>query len=493
MFMEFEQGFLAACAESLREAEEARPHVVSQPRNAAPPGERTRAFLAALGYSARSTSESTSGSAAASVESGAADAICSSDTRHNQLALLSLAGWFDRAFQLPMRHAPGAVFFGGQLSPVSFGLMTTGSPVVGVAGRGLTLRQAFESCAGEAAERLSVHEWPGDRSAREEPGGGPGGGAPLRIRSATADDRLLDDAALAWAWSRMGLPTDCDPRSIDWVDGSCLIDGQPQLLPASLCLRPAPGRFDAPQPAGTTGCAAGPSLPAATLSALEELIERDAVARWWRGDIPARPVAPELLQRLGIDEQARRVRRGSPRQHWFLDVTSDLNVPTFVALSADPNGRAVVAGYGTSLDPRHALLGALLELCQMELAQELALLKREQRGEEALNAVDRRWIDQYEQVTVDSFEQFTPCAPALGWRDDGALRSLPGTLSRLAVAGYDAYCVNLSRRPLGIKVARVVVPGLETSLPVWTNRPESTAARRAPAASFASIDNNFRM
>ncbi|SMF51308.1 thiazole/oxazole-forming peptide maturase, SagD family component [Tistlia consotensis] len=447
--MEFEQGFLAACAEALQQIEDARP-LEPQPRGTVSSlRKRTQAFLTALGYLP---------------PQGAG--LAGRDLRRNRLALISLSGWFDRAFQLQMRHAPGAHFFGGQLSPLSFAIAASGDRFLGVAGRGLTLQQAFESCVGEAAERLSAFEWPGDR---ERPAPGQAAWpAPLQIRAKAAGDPILAGCELSWAWRRMGLPFDQDPRGVDWVEGMSLVDGEPRLLPAALCLRPAAGRPDAPNPAGSAGCAAGASLPAATLAALEEVIERDAAVRWWRGETSPCPVAPELLSRLGLDELGRQVRGDSPRRHWFLDITGDLQVPAFVALSAEPDGRAVVGGYGASLDPRRALTNALLELCQRELTQELALQKRERRGVRALSAADLRWVEQHARVSLDSHDRFRAGGPPRSWSDRAEPRSLAATLSRLADAGYDAYCVDLSRRPLGVKVARVVVPGLETERPDWT-------------------------
>ncbi|SMF51327.1 ribosomal protein S12 methylthiotransferase accessory factor [Tistlia consotensis] len=437
MFVEFEPGFLAACAETLRRRGAGEPAASRETETIASAEQPAEAFLRSLGY----------------LPADATDA----DTLRSRLALVALAGRFDRAFRLPMRHAPGAFFFGGQLSPAGFGLSSERGRHLGVAGRGLTLQQAFESCVGEAAERLSFHEWPGDRTPPE--------GRPL-IRAPRHDDRLLAGAELDWVLREMGLPGDSDPRMLDGIEAISLADGEPLLLPAALCLLPAPGRPGVPQPAGSTGCAAGPSVAAATLSALEEVVERDAVAGWWQGAIPPRAVAPSLLQELGLDALAGSLRDGSPRRHWFLDITGPLKIPAFVALSAYPEGRAVVAGYGAGLDLRRALLGALLELCQAELAQELALLKRRQRGEEALNAVDRRWIEQYEQATADSHPRFTPGAPP---QDHAAgSRSLAATLSCLTRAGRKAYRVDLSRPPLGLAAVRAVVPGLHTGLPAWT-------------------------
>ncbi len=65
-----------------------------------------------------------------------------------------------------------------------------------------------------------------------------------------------------------------------WLPAMRLVDGAPSCLPASLCLRDLPDKNSI---ATSLGCAAGRTVEEATRSALLELIERDALALWWRG------------------------------------------------------------------------------------------------------------------------------------------------------------------------------------------------------------------
>ena len=88
--------------------------------------------------------------------------------RHNEIqiqnrrALMQLASHFDDVFSMPLPHAPGASFFGALVTPGAWGIHGHGTSPSGIGGRGKTLREAFESCVGEAAEYLSFIEWDED-------------------------------------------------------------------------------------------------------------------------------------------------------------------------------------------------------------------------------------------------------------------------------------------------------------------------------------------
>ena len=74
----------------------------------------------------------------------------------NQANLLAAAARLRRLFVLPVPDAPGAVFVGAEVAPAAFDLPAPDGPAIGVSGIGLSLRDAFERCVGEAAEYLSM-------------------------------------------------------------------------------------------------------------------------------------------------------------------------------------------------------------------------------------------------------------------------------------------------------------------------------------------------
>lgn len=369
-------------------------------------------------------------------------------TQANRLALLALAARLDRTFRLPMRHAPGAFFFGAMASPERFAI--PGQPATGVGGRGLTLRRAFESCIGEAAEYLSFI------ARGDEPtvnGDGRGG---------------LDANELAWVAGALGIDGERRLGELDWIATRSLADGRGVMFPAELVLRRPAAKRKTVRAAESAGVGAGPTRETAILSGLLEVIERDAVALWWYGGTAARSVGPDLAEDPEFDRFITALRGDSDRIWWLLDITSDIGVPTFAALSAEWDGRAVVAGSSAGLDARAAARSAVLEMCQMELAQELALDKLARDGEAALGPRDRLWIARARGLTLDSSPQLLARAPARAGEllpNSGNL--IAAVIERLRGRGLEAYAVDLTRPDLAIPVVRVIVPGLQSAKPEW--------------------------
>ena len=125
--------------------------ILDQPGDDQPAHQEARVFLASIGY----------------LPAGREDRP-DADTMLHRRRILGLAARLDRLFDLPLFRSPGVHFFGGQADPANFGLAGFDGATVNVAGRGLTRRQAFESCVGEAAEHLSFLEWPADAQFRRQ-------------------------------------------------------------------------------------------------------------------------------------------------------------------------------------------------------------------------------------------------------------------------------------------------------------------------------------
>lgn len=117
--------------------------------------------------------------------------------------------------------------------------------------------------------------------------------------------------------------------------------------------------------ADSNGCAAGNTLEEAILQAFFELVERDAFAIWWynRIQMPAVDLTSFDQEYLvtALEYYNRR-----ERELWMLDVTSDLNIPTYVAVSRRTNSDSedIIYGAGTHFDREIAALRAVCELNQ---------------------------------------------------------------------------------------------------------------------------------
>jgi ribosomal protein S12 methylthiotransferase accessory factor len=124
-----------------------------------------------------------------------------------------------------------------------------------------------------------------------------------------------------------------DPRArLRWVRGYSLTQAVERYVPAVMAFlyfKPWPEEMFWQMI--STGIAAHTRLPAALVSAIGEVVERDAIALTWLARLPLprieveEPVPPELRTNL------RRLRRSLVRHHLF-DATTDVGIPTVYAV-----------------------------------------------------------------------------------------------------------------------------------------------------------------
>jgi ribosomal protein S12 methylthiotransferase accessory factor len=381
-----------------------------------------------------------------------------SETLHRAL-LLHAAAQFTRLFQLDAPDAPGLSFFGAEIDPSGIVSGVVGHRSVSASGVGLSLRSAFEGCIGEGIEYLSQVETGQEgltRGSLMECGAG----------SALAEDvaTLTRQAGLA------------DNAPLDWIVGQCLADGREVSLPADLCLRRDAGQRLVPPAPLSIGCAAAVSFEAAALHGLLELIERDAAALWWRGGRPGalvpfdHPAARAAVSTLALVRRDARRRRS-----WLIDITTDLLVPCVAAVSIDPGAKGFACGLSARLSLEEAAQGAILEMCQMELAHEVVAAKRRERGDEGLNVQDRAHLRRRDHLDVARCGLLHPQPPGVPIADFPHPRSLSKLVDHLASHGFPSFAVDLTRPIFGIPVVRVLCPGLE-------KEPSSLAGERLRAA-----------
>ncbi len=199
-------------------------------------------------------------------------------------------------------------------------------------GRGLTLHQALIAAGAEA----------------------------LELRASLAQRHLADLAAC--------------PRldGIAMVAALDLRTGETVPLPAQEVYLDGAATLDERQiaDANSTGCAVGATRDAAINAAVWECVERDAVALWWHGGVPAGPCPLDLIDTL------------HPRLYWWLcqrlrttrllDLTTDIGLPVVAAISANPDGRFVAMGAAARPLLAEAAHAAVTEMVQTEVSMDEA-------------------------------------------------------------------------------------------------------------------------
>ncbi len=293
-------------------------------------------------------------------------------------------------------------------------------------GRGLNIHQARISCVMEAAERYSSF-------------------ADISFGQATGykKDHILIKASLldmknrgleGLDPNRMNLEVPYENQEIYWIPAETGINGPPRTVYV-----PVQWVFLFPnldEPALTSGLAsnglaAGGSMEEARLSALLEVIERDAEK--------VMPYCPDRCFLLEAeDEKIREIILGNRQKGiniQIVDMTSELGIPCYRAFIQGPGG-VVLKGSGAHLDARRAVIAAITEIPypypywfgSMAVPQNVPTLEFEELPDYSTGSVT------------------------------GDLE----LLERLLTAnGGEPLYADLTRKDLDIPVVKAIVPGLE--------------------------------
>jgi ribosomal protein S12 methylthiotransferase accessory factor len=145
---------------------------------------------------------------------------------------------------------------------------------------------------------------------------------------------------------------------------------------------------------------------------------------------------------------------------WALDITSDLGIPTVVALSRRVDGapEKIIQGYGCHLDPSIAVSRALTEMNQM-----LMLVDRTPINP-SFDPDNERW---FRSATVANQPYLLPDpdAPATAldrpraWSGDIAA-DVARCVDIVAAHGLETLVLDQTRPDIELNVVKVVVPGL---------------------------------
>lgn len=219
--------------------------------------------------------------------------------------------------------------------------------------------------------------------------------------------------------------------------------------------------------ADSNGCAAGNNKEEAILQGLLELVERDSVALWWYNRVKKAAVdlasfnEPYFQTLLDYYQQLH-------RDLWVLDLTSDLNIPAFVAVSRrnDQDVENILLGFGAHFDPQLAILRALTELNQSLPAVFLGFVEpKESSFYQTRDSEEVKW---WQTATIKNHpyllpdETLTPktqTSYSQDWSDDLYIDIMNG-VKLLQTKGLETLVLDQTRPDLGLQVVKVIVPGL---------------------------------
>ena len=255
-------------------------------------------------------------------------------------------------------------------------------------------------------------------------------------------------------------------QEIDWTPIWSLTHKDFKYLPTAYCYYgyPKPRKIDCV--ADSNGCAAGNTMEEAILQGFMELVERDCVALWWYNQVKRPKVDLDSFDEPYF-QSLKDYYQTLNRELWVLDISSDLNIPAFAAISRRTNREIedIILGYGAHFDPQLAIQRALTEINQI--------------------------LPSVLSANADGSTQYTPSADplALDWWKTATLKNQPYLVPDESVApkvsadylqvcsddlredvllcnqiaqkhGMEMLVLDQTRPDIGLKVVKVIVPGM---------------------------------
>jgi len=335
-------------------------------------------------------------------------------------------------------------------------------------GKGKTDAQARASALCEAIERCSgVFQGDEIRIRGSLRSLGPSAIHPnacMNFSAAQYAGRQAWNAAAGKEMRKVPRPFD-EEAEIEWSPLWSLTEQRFKYLPAAFCYFAYP--LDGEERfcwSNSNGNAAGNSLEEAILQGFLELVERDSVGIWWFNRLVRPGVDLDSFDEPYFD-RLRSYYRSLGRELWVLDVTGDLGIPVFAAMTRriDTAAEDITFGFGAHLDAKLGILRAVTEA-----NQSLPIVLPRHADPTAPFATDDE--DALAWLRTSRMENRPYLAPAPGaprCASDYAsppLDDLEQEVLRCvdiaADHGLETLVLDQTRPDIGLPVVKVVVPGL---------------------------------
>lgn len=255
---------------------------------------------------------------------------------------------------------------------------------------------------------------------------------------------------------------------MDWTPVYSLTGKNFKYLPSCFCYAQYPAAdelrlFAYPD---SNGSAAGNTLEEAILQGFLELVERDSVAIWWYNKL--RKPGVDLS---GFNEpyflELTDYYKSLGRSLIVLDLTADLGIPAFAAIShrLDKKRQEIVFGFGAHVDAKLGIERALVELNQLLPIAHSAGSGRD-RG--AYLTKDKSFVDWLNNATMEnqpylapdettvlkSASDYSPLCPATIYD------SVNFCIEAADGQGLEPFVLDMTHPDVGLNVVKVIVPGM---------------------------------
>ncbi len=258
-----------------------------------------------------------------------------------------------------------------------------------------------------------------------------------------------------------------DEKVIAWTPVFSLTENRIKYYPTDCCYYGVPeqkskrkGHCD------SNGCAAGNYLEEAILQGFLELVERDSVAIWWYNRLTAPSVDLASFQIPYIESLLQEYALRN-REVWVLDITTDLGIPTFAALSRlkDKQEENIFIGFGAHLEAEIAILRSLTEMNQF--LDSSPFWQESHFGEGKQDFIDKKIIsDWFKSTKVKDHAYLRNALPIKKateypkWKTSDLLEDINYCRRVVESRGMEFLVLDQTRSEIGLSVVRVIVPGL---------------------------------
>ena len=249
---------------------------------------------------------------------------------------------------------------------------------------------------------------------------------------------------------------------ISWIPAWSLSEECFKYVPAAYCYDHyfGPGRrfceYD------SNGHATGSSLMEAILHGILELIERDSVGLWWYNQVQVPAYDLNSITHDAI-RQIMHFVASLNRSLTILDITSDLGIPVFVAISTEESEH-ILLGFGAHFNPEQAILRALNELCQ-KLSVVLPLRRGIKAEDDLLTPHQIAW---WHEATLENQPYLNPLPHSTTLNSSIYSDNTRNTLldyinlciQATSCAGIELLVLDQSRPDAPLHATKVIAPGL---------------------------------
>lgn len=216
----------------------------------------------------------------------------------------------------------------------------------------------------------------------------------------------------------------------------------------------------------SNGNASGNTLEEAVLQGFFELVERDCVALWWYNMLKKPAVDINSFEEPYFRELVQYYKTLN-RAIWVLDITSDLAIPCFVAISKriDQKQEHFIFGFGCHLDARSALQRAV---CEMNQSLPHVLGVFDENHAQTQDFGDAEALTWWQTATGENQPYMLPdVSLSIKKITDYPVMQVTDILDEILMCqkrvedlGMEMLVLDQTRPDIKVNVAKVIVPGL---------------------------------